>query len=193
MKLVFCTHNDHKISEVAQIMGPKFKFLKPDEVGFFSEIEEPFDTLEANSAIKAQTVFAHCNISCFAEDTGLFIDSLNGEPGVYSARYAGEPYSSARNIEKVLQRMEGISNRSAYFKTVITLVTRRGQWQFEGICKGNISTQVVGSDGFGYDPVFIPENHELSFAEMDSALKNSISHRKKAFDIFSSFLNNYSE
>ncbi len=191
MELVFCTNNEHKIREVSQIMGSKFVFLKLKDVHFLEDIPEPFDTLEANSATKANTVFFYCGKNCFAEDTGLFIESLNGEPGVFSARYAGEPANAGKNIEKVLHKMRTEQNRRAYFKTVITLVTPEGEWQFEGECHGTISEEVKGKDGFGYDPVFIPVGYESSFAEMDSRLKNDISHRKKAFDKFAAFLNEY--
>lgn len=188
MELVFCTNNQHKIQEVSEIMGPDFLFLKLKDVHFFDEIPEPFDTLEANSAIKANTVYFFCNKNCFAEDTGLFIEGLNGEPGVFSARYAGEPVDSMKNIEKVLRKMYGLSNRRAYFKTVITLVLPQGEWQFEGVCHGQISTEIAGCDGFGYDPIFIPDGYDKTFANMLPDTKNSISHRKKAFDKFADFL-----
>ena len=188
MELVFCTNNQHKIQEVTEIMGPHFLFLKLEDVRFFEEIPEPFDTLEANSATKANTVYFFCNKNCFAEDTGLFIESLQGEPGVYSARYAGEPADSGKNIEKVLSKMKGRPNRNAYFKTVITLVTTEGEWQFEGICPGEICTKISGEDGFGYDPIFIPNGYQDTFATMSSGLKNTLSHRKIAFDKFADFL-----
>lgn len=191
MELVFCTNNEHKIREVSQIMGSKFVFLKLKDVNFLEDIPEPFDTLEANSATKANTVFFYCGKNCFAEDTGLFIESLGGEPGVFSARYAGEQADAGKNIDKVLHKMHAIQNRKAYFKTVITLVTTEGEWQFEGVCNGRVSEELRGRDGFGYDPVFIPEGYENSFAEMDSHLKNDISHRKKAFDQFAEFLKGY--
>lgn len=191
MELVFCTNNEHKIQEVAQIMGEGFAFLTLKQVNYLSEIPEPFDTLEANSATKANTVFFYCNKNCFAEDTGLFIESLNGDPGVFSARYAGEPASSKRNIELVLSKMKGVENRRAFFKTVITLVTPQGEWQFAGTCKGRIALEIAGQDGFGYDPIFVPDGFDRTFAEMDAAAKNTISHRKRAFEQFATFLKQY--
>lgn len=188
MELVFCTNNQHKIQEVSEIMGPNFRFLKLRDVHFLEDIPEPYDTLEANAAIKANTVYFFCNKNCFAEDTGLFIKAINGEPGVYSARYAGEPVDSMKNIEKVLRKMDGISNRRAFFKTVITLVVPQGEWQFEGVCHGQISTEISGLDGFGYDPIFIPDGYDTTFANMLPDIKNAISHRKKAFDKFADFL-----
>ncbi|MBK7039871.1 MAG: RdgB/HAM1 family non-canonical purine NTP pyrophosphatase [Bacteroidetes bacterium] len=188
MEFVFCTNNEHKIQEVTQIMGSNFVFLKLKDVHFYDEIPEPFDTLSANAAIKANTVFFYCGKNCFAEDTGLFIDALLGEPGVYSARYAGEPVDSSKNIQKVMDKMLGCENRKAFFKTVISLVTQEGEWQFEGICHGSIAKQLSGKDGFGYDPIFIPDGYTQTFAEMDVTLKNNISHRKKAFDHFEYFL-----
>lgn len=191
MELVFCTNNEHKIKEVSQIMGPGFAFLTLEQVNYFEDIPEPYDTLEANSATKANTVFLYSGKNCFAEDTGLFIDALNGEPGVYSARYAGEPVDSKKNIELVLQKMQGIQNRQASFRTVITLATPQGEWQFEGICRGKITSDPSGGDGFGYDPIFVPDGFESTFAGMLSTDKNSISHRKKAFDQFATFLKQY--
>lgn len=189
MELVFCTNNAHKIKEVSQIMGSEFHFLRMQDVGYFEEIPEPFDSLEANSATKANTIYFFCNKSCFAEDTGLFIEALGGEPGVFAARYAGEPSNPKNNIQKVLSKLGNNQNRNAFFKTVITLVTARGEWQFEGICKGKISMQVGGEDGFGYDPIFVPDGYTNTFAELDASIKNEISHRKKAFEKFANFLN----
>ena len=191
MELVFCTNNEHKIKEVSQIMGENFSFLKLKDILFFDEIPEPFDTLEANSATKANTVFLHCNKNCFAEDTGLFIEAINNEPGVYAARYAGEPSNAKNNIEKVLFKMENIENRKAFFKTIITLKTNENEWQFEGRCEGTISKEILGEDGFGYDPIFIPNGYEISFAQMNENKKNNISHRKKAFDKFAHFLKTF--
>lgn len=190
---VFCTQNQHKIREVSQIMDASFNFLKMSDVGYFDNIEEPFFTLEENAAIKAKTVFQFCGMTCFAEDTGLFIHALHGEPGVLSARYAGEPTDAKRNIDKVLQGLEGVKDRKAYFKTVISLVSTKGEWYFEGICNGQIATEISGQDGFGYDPIFIPDAFTTTFADLDPMTKNSISHRKKAFDSFADFLHNHTE
>ncbi len=189
-ELVFCTNNHHKIEEVTQILGSQFRFLKLNEIGFNDNIEEPFMTLEENSMIKAKTVFDFCKKNCFAEDTGLFIEALNGEPGVFSARYAGEENNSQKNIEKVLHKLNQSENRKAYFKTVITYISAKGSWQFEGACHGVIAHQSTGSIGFGYDPIFIPNGYSQSFAEMKPEEKNKISHRKKAFEKFAFFLKN---
>ena len=188
MEFVFCTNNNHKIQEVSQIMGTDFQFLKLKDVQFFDDIAEPYETLEENSFEKANIVHQFCGKNCFAEDTGLFVEALNGEPGVYSARYAGEPTNSEKNIKKVLQKLGNETNRNAYFKTVITLLIDGNKKQFKGMCKGTIAMQKQGIDGFGYDPIFIAEGYTQSFAEISSAEKNEISHRKKAFDKFSEYL-----
>jgi len=188
LELVFCTNNDHKIKEVSQIMGPQFSFLKLKDVQFFDDIPEPFESLEENSLEKAQVVHNCSGKNCFAEDTGLFVEAIDGEPGVYSARYAGEPTNSEKNIEKVLEKLASKTNRNAYFKTIITLIINGEIKQFEGICKGTIAMQKQGTDGFGYDPIFIAEGYTKSFAEIAADEKNEISHRKKAFDKFSAYL-----
>ena len=188
LELVFCTNNDHKIKEVSQIMGPQFSFLKLKDVQFFDDIPEPFESLEENSLEKAQVVPNCSGKNCFAEDTGLFVEAIDGEPGVYSARYAGEPTNSEKNIEKVLEKLASKTNRNAYFKTIITLIINGEIKQFEGICKGTIAMQKQGTDGFGYDPIFIAEGYTKSFAEIAADQKNAISHRKKAFDKFSAYL-----
>lgn len=190
MEIVFCTNNQHKIEEVASILGNQFHFLKLNDIGYNLPIDEPFETIEENSAIKASTIFSFCQKNVFAEDTGLFIETLQGEPGVYSARYAGEPTDSKRNIEKVLKKLGNNPNRSAYFKTVITLIIQNKTFQFEGICPGKIAYIPTGNKGFGYDPIFIPNGYEQSFAELPAEIKNRISHRKLAFDKFICFLKN---
>jgi XTP/dITP diphosphohydrolase len=188
MQLVFCTNNAHKVSEVSQIMGPQFEFLRLHQVAFYDEIPEPFDTLEANSNTKAKTVYERTGLDCFAEDTGLFIEALQGAPGVYSARYAGERATAAENNDKVLLAMQGNPNRRAYFKTVITLIISGVVKQFAGECHGTIITEKTGVQGFGYDPIFKADNQELTFAELSPIEKNAISHRKKAFDLFANYL-----
>jgi XTP/dITP diphosphohydrolase len=188
LEVVFCTNNDHKIKEVSQIMGAQFSFLKLKDVQFFDDIPEPFETLEENSLEKAQVVHNFCGKNCFAEDTGLFVEAIDGEPGVYSARYAGEPTDSEKNIEKVLEKLANQTNRNAFFKTVITLILNGEVKQFEGICKGTIALQKQGTDGFGYDPIFIAEGYSKSFAEILAEEKSGISHRKKAFDKFREYL-----
>ncbi len=188
MQLVFCTNNAHKVSEVSQIMGPQFEFLRLHQVAFYDEIPEPFDTLEANSNTKAKTVYERTGLDCFAEDTGLFIEALQGAPGVYSARYAGERATASENNDKVLLAMQGNPNRKAYFKTVITLIISGVVKQFAGECHGTIITEKTGVQGFGYDPIFKADNQELTFAEISPNEKNTISHRKKAFDLFAIYL-----
>lgn len=188
MTLVFCTNNQHKIDEVTQIMPQGFTFLKLKDIDFFEDIPEPFDTLEENSLTKAKTISELKSMNAFAEDTGLFIDVLHGEPGVKSARYAGEHGNSKENIQKVLEKMGDAKERNAFFKTVVTLILNKEVHQFVGECHGQITKSEHGTDGFGYDPIFVPTGYETTFAEMSSELKNSISHRKKAFDAFSAFL-----
>lgn len=188
MKLVFCTNNQHKIDEVTHIMPSGFSFLKLKDIEFYEDIPEPYDTLEENSLTKAKTIYDLTGHSAFAEDTGLFIEALNGEPGVKSARYAGEHGDSTANIHKVLEGLRELTNRKAYFKTVVTLIFNGHIHQFSGECHGHISYALHGQDGFGYDPIFIPTGYDITFAEMPAAQKNAISHRKKAFDAFSDFL-----
>jgi XTP/dITP diphosphohydrolase len=188
MKLVFCTNNQHKIDEVTHIMPSGFSFLKLKDIEFYDDIPEPYDTLEENSLTKAKTIYDLTGHSAFAEDTGLFIEALNGEPGVKSARYSGEHGDSTANIRKVLEGLRELTNRKAYFKTVVTLIFKGHIHQFSGECHGHISHALHGQDGFGYDPIFIPAGYDITFAEMPAAQKNVISHRKKAFDAFSDFL-----
>lgn len=192
MELVFCTNNKHKLSEVAQIIGGKINYMTLDDIHFYDEIPEPYETLEENSFTKANQVFQFSGKNCFAEDTGLFIEALNGEPGVYSARYAGEPSDAEKNILKVLDQLQGITNRSAFFKTIITLILDGISHQFEGVCKGSIALQKMGEHGFGYDPVFIPEGASKSFAQQSADEKNAISHRRNAFEKMAKFLSQYS-
>lgn len=189
MELVFCTNNAHKLQEVAQILGDKYAYKTLKDISYFDDIPEPFDTLEENSFTKANQVFQHTGLDCFAEDTGLFIEALQEEPGVFSARYAGEQANAGKNIQKVLSKLEGEENRKAYFKTVITLLQDGMMHQFEGICNGSIALEKYGDGGFGYDPIFIPEGFTQCFAELDASTKNEVSHRKKAFDAMSQYLN----
>lgn len=188
MELVFCTNNAHKLQEVAQILGDKYAYKTLKDISYFDDIPEPFDTLEENSFTKANQVFQHTGLDCFAEDTGLFIEALQGEPGVFSARYAGEEANANQNIQKVLSKLEGEENRNAYFKTIITLLQDGEMHQFVGICNGSIALEKYGDGGFGYDPIFIPEGFTQCFAELDASTKNEISHRKIAFDAMSHHL-----
>jgi XTP/dITP diphosphohydrolase len=190
MQLVFCTNNLHKLNEVSHILGDQIQFLTLKEIGFEKEIPEPYETLEENSLIKAKTVFDEKKVDCFAEDTGLFIDSLNGEPGVFSARYAGEHANADDNIQKVMTKLGDSNNRNAFFKTVITLMLNEEVFQFSGECRGRITKELSGEEGFGYDPIFVADGYEKTFAALTSEEKNAISHRKKAFDKLITFLKN---
>jgi XTP/dITP diphosphohydrolase len=176
------------LSEVSQILGDRFTFLTLKDIDFLDEIPEPYDTLEENSIIKAKTVFDQKGYNTFAEDTGLFVEGLNNEPGVYSARYAGEDGNAERNMAKVMTRLGSETNRKAYFKTVVTLILNGEVKQFSGVCLGKIALTQSGTQGFGYDPIFIPDGSELSFADLSASQKNEFSHRRKAFDAFAAFL-----
>jgi XTP/dITP diphosphohydrolase len=189
MQLIFATHNQHKADEVKQILGNTVQFATLKEVNYHTEIPEPFDTLEKNSLIKAQTIADTLQCNCFSEDTGLFIEALHGEPGVYSARYAGEKATSQQNIDLVLQKMQNQTNRKAYFKTVATLIINQQVYQFEGICSGEILTEQSGTKGFGYDPIFKANAYEVSFADCTDAEKNAVSHRRIAIEKMLPLLN----
>ena len=188
MKLIFATNNQHKVKEFRSLLGNQFEIITLLEAGIDIDIPEPHDTLEANATEKSATIHRMTGENCFAEDTGLEIAALNGAPGVLSARYAGEQKEAADNIAKVLQEMNGAGNRSAQFRTVISLILNDREYQFEGISKGHIATATKGEKGFGYDPIFIPEGATRAFAEMDLAEKNKYSHRARAFEKFIAFL-----
>jgi len=192
--ICFVSHNKNKLVEIKQLAPEGFNFFGLDELGLHEEIPETGNTIEENSALKAQFVYDRYKIACFADDTGLEIDALNGEPGVYSARYAGPGNNSVKNMELVLSKMEGLENRKARFKTVITFINELGEHQaFEGIVQGHILTATKGVKGFGYDPIFQPIGYKKSFAEMSMEEKNRISHRSKSFKKFFSFLNSLDE
>jgi len=177
MKLIFATNNQHKLSEVAAIIGDKFELLSLRNIKCYEEIPETKETIEENAFEKASYIYNKYLINCFADDTGLEIEALNGEPGVYSARYAGEACNFDDNIEKVLAKMKGITNRKASFKTVISLIIDGEDYQFTGIVNGVILTERKGSSGFGYDPIFLPDGFNETYAEMNAEKKNEISHR----------------
>ena len=177
MKLVFATNNKHKMNELQAILGPSIHLLSLKDIGCNEEIPEDQATLEENARQKAMFIFEKYGYSCFADDTGLEIDALNGEPGVYSARYAGEEKNSNANMDKVLKKLSKINNRKARFRTVISLIIDGKESQFEGIVNGKIIRDRRGNSGFGYDPIFIPEGFKQTFAEMDMSEKNKISHR----------------
>lgn len=190
MKLIFATNNRHKISEIRAALPSWFTIVTLEEAGIFTDIPEPHDTLEENAAEKARTIFSLTGTDCFSEDTGLEVPALNNEPGVHSARYAGEERSFQKNIDKLLSKLEGKEDRQARFRTVICLLLRNKEYFFEGICQGHIIKEQKGQEGFGYDPVFVPEGSDRTFAEMSMDEKNRFSHRKKALDNLVVFLNN---
>ena len=178
--LIFATNNQNKVEEVRAVLGKLFNIITLKEAGIDIDIPEPHDTLEANATEKSKTIFEITNQNCFSEDTGLEVEALNGEPGVNSARYAGEARSFDDNIEKLLSKLQPFENKSARFRTVISLILNGKEYFFEGICDGRIISDRKGNNGFGYDPVFIPAGSDKTFAEMDMDGKNIFSHRKKA-------------
>ncbi|HET9570398.1 MAG TPA: non-canonical purine NTP diphosphatase [Bacteroidales bacterium] len=188
-KIVFATNNAHKMGEVSAILDSKFKLIGLKEIGCYDEIPETSDTIEGNALQKANYVWEHYGIDCIADDTGLEVEALNGAPGVYSARYAGEECIAENNIQKLLKELDGVQNRKARFKTVAALILNGRVNLFEGVIYGRILTEKRGQDGFGYDPVFVPDHFNESFAEMTSEQKNSISHRALAFKAFAEFMN----
>ena len=186
--VIFATNNTNKITEIRSLLENSFIIQTLQEAGINIEIPEPYDTLEENAVEKARVINELTKQNCFAEDTGLEVWALNGEPGVKSARYAGEMRSSDDNIEKVLLELKKKDDRSASFKTIICLILHQKQIIFEGICKGTIIASRRGKNGFGYDSIFIPDGAETTFAEMSLSEKNSFSHRKKAFEKLISYL-----
>jgi len=177
MKVIFATNNAHKLQEVQSLLGNQFELVSLKDIGFEEEIPETQATIEGNASQKSHYIFDRFNMPVFADDTGLEIESLNGEPGVYSARYAGPDCSFQDNCDKVLKRLNGVSNRSAQFKTVVSLIIDGSETQFEGIVKGEMLEEGRGNDGFGYDPIFLPKGFKECFAEMSMQQKNEISHR----------------
>ena len=177
MKLVFATNNKHKLNELKNILDGSFDLMTLNEIGCFEEIEETATTLEGNAKIKTDHVKQNYGFDCFADDTGLEVEALNGEPGVYSARYAGENASFDDNVQKMLKAMHGLENRKARFRSVISLILNGKQLFFEGVCEGQIEESCVGEKGFGYDPIFKPMGYNQTFAEMDIETKGRISHR----------------
>lgn len=188
MKICFATNNPNKLNEIRQALSGKVDIISLQEAGCHEELPETQDTLEGNSLQKAAYVVQHYNIDCFADDTGLEVDALDGEPGVYSARYAGEKCNAEDNITKLLNALDGEENRKAQFRTIITLFLNGEQHTFEGSARGSITHQRSGDSGFGYDPVFQPEGYDYTFAEMSMEEKNNISHRGKAVQLLISFL-----
>lgn len=193
MKLVFATNNKHKLDEVKAILGNRVEVLSLKDIGCFDDIPETADTLQGNALIKARYIYEKFGANCFADDTGLEVEALGGEPGVYSARYAGEECCPEANMQKLLHNLTGKSNRNAQFRTVIALIIDGEEKLFNGIVKGRITEEKRGDSGFGYDPIFVPEGFSESFAQMSSEQKNSISHRYRATEQLSDYLNKTSD
>ena len=189
MKLIFATHNHNKAKEIQSLVPVGFQILTLDDIKCSDEIPETSSTLEGNANQKMQFIMDHYNVNCFADDTGLEIAALNGEPGVYSARYAGEMKDPNLNMNLVLNKLQDIEDRSARFRTVIALFWEGKKYEFEGIVNGKITLSKSGKDGFGYDPIFEPENAGKTFAEMNLSEKNIVSHRARAFAKMIDFLN----
>lgn len=189
MELVFASHNEHKAEEIRLLISPNYKLLTLKDIHYRSEIIETGSTLEENAHIKARTVFEETKRNVFADDTGLEVESLNGAPGVYSARFAGEDGNSVANLKKLLSLMEGKKNRNAQFRCCIVLIINGKEYLFNGIVRGTITQSPRGNNGFGYDPVFVPEGHIQTFAEMPLCVKNTISHRTLAVKQMVAFIN----
>ena len=191
--LVFATNNKHKLDEVQKIISGSVNIVSLKDIDCYDDIPETSDTLEGNALQKAVYIKEHYGFDCFADDTGLEVESLNNAPGVYSARYAGPGHDSEANMNKLLQEMECIENRKARFRTVIALILNGKEYLFEGIVNGQIIKEKRGTSGFGYDPIFTPDNHTQTFSEMGNDIKNTISHRAEAVKKLSSFLSTLSE
>ena len=189
MKIVFATNNKHKLEEIKDILGKDFEIVSLAEIGCHEDIPETGLTLEENARQKSTYIVEHYNHDCFADDTGLEVDALNGEPGVHSARYAeGTDHDSEANMRKLLSIMSNVKERTARFRTVISLIINGVEHQFEGRVEGRIATEKHGTEGFGYDPIFIPEGYDKSFAELGEEVKNQISHRARAVKKLAEYL-----
>lgn len=188
-KLVFATNNKHKLEEIRAILKGRVEVLSLADIDCYDDIPETADTLEGNALIKARHIYTKYGLYCFADDTGLEVEALDGAPGVYSARYAGEGCSFADNVAKMLRALEGVEEpRLARFRTVIALIDEQGEHLFEGVVAGDILTQAEGEGGFGYDPIFRPEGYEKSFASLGDDIKNRISHRARATERLAEYL-----
>lgn len=188
MKIIFATNNQHKVDEIRHAINSSFELLTLKEAGIDIDIPEPHDTLEANATEKSRTIYRLTGTNCFSEDTGLEVAALNGEPGVKSARYAGEGRSFDMNIDKLLANLEGKADMTARFRTVISLILDGEETQFEGVCNGKLTRERKGSNGFGYDPIFVPDGSGKTFAEMELKEKDRFSHRAKAIEKLVAFL-----
>lgn len=191
MKIIFASHNQNKVKEIQNLLGNEIQLLSLTELGLEEDIPETANTIEGNSLLKAKYIWEKYQMTCFADDTGLEIEALNGEPGVFSARYAGDKKNDDANIDKVLFKLSGHENRNARFKTVITLIIDGQEFQFTGIVTGEIGLEKVGQNGFGYDPIFVPEKQGKTFAEMTLNEKNLFSHRARAFHQLVNFITEY--
>ena len=191
MKIIFATNNKNKVEEIKHLSHQKFQIFTLQEVGIDIDIPEPHDTLEANATEKSSTIYKLTNEAVFSEDTGLEVEALGGAPGVKSARYAGEGRNMQDNSDKLLAALKDKPSRAARFRTVVSLIIGGKEYQFEGICKGQITTTQDGTKGFGYDPIFIPDGSNTTFANMDISEKNTFSHRKKAVQQLIHFLNDF--
>jgi XTP/dITP diphosphohydrolase len=188
-KLVFATHNKHKLEEVKAILQADINLLSLKDIECLEDIPETADSLEGNALLKAEHIYKHYGYNCFGEDTGLEVEALDNRPGVHSARYAGEGHDSQQNMEKLLHDLEGVENRKAQFRTVIALIEDGEVHYFEGIIKGKITTELSGNGGFGYDPIFMPDGYTQTFAELGKDLKNKISHRALAIEKLKRYIN----
>lgn len=188
-QLIFATNNPNKVAEIKKVLTGQFDIITLKDAGIDIDIPEPYDTLEENAGTKSKTIFELTGKDCFSEDTGLFTDALNGEPGVKSARYAGEKASNQENIQKLLTGLQGVQNRRARFRTIISLLQNGKEHLFEGVCEGSILEAPAGEKGFGYDAVFVPDGSSRSFAQMETEEKNLYSHRKKAVKKLIDYLN----
>lgn len=189
MKIVFATNNAHKLAEVKAVLGDEYQLVTLKEVGITEDIPETGETLDQNASLKAHYVFQRTGLDCFADDTGLEVEALDGAPGVRSARYATDGHDFAANNRKLLAELDGKMNRRARFRTVISLIRNGNEEQVEGIVSGTITTEEAGGGGFGYDPLFIPEGYNITFAEMTADQKNAISHRGRAVEALQKLLN----
>ena len=187
-KLVVATNNAHKLEEISAILGDEMELFSLKDINCHADIPETADTLEGNARQKALYIYENYGMDCFADDTGLEVDALNGAPGVFSARYAGDGHDSEANMQKLLKELEGKENRKAQFRTAICLIMEGKEFLFEGIVKGKIIEEKRGGAGFGYDPIFVPEGHEQTFAELGNDIKNTISHRARAVEKLCKFL-----
>lgn len=187
-KLVFATNNVHKLEEIKAILKDEIEILSLADINCHADIPETADTLEGNARLKSEYVYAHYGLDCFADDTGLEVEALNGAPGVFSARYAGDGHDAQANMKRLLKEMEEKNNRKAQFRTVISLIEKGEEKQFEGVVKGTITREKRGEDGFGYDPVFQPDGCKQTFAEMGNEMKNKISHRARAVEALCQYL-----